>query len=201
MTEANAKRAPRKEDAFDLLMRAFDTGASSDAIMSQEAAGQTSFVSSDTLPSEMQYDTRAVLEVAGVKFLGIVEDDPLFQWVELPPGWKKVPTDHSMWSNLVDDKGRKRASIFYKAAFYDRSAHIGAKRRYNYRIDYDKLDAGIAQAVVTDGGNEIHRTSAVEFVNDDSRARYDSQDSAHGEAKAWLAEHYPDWENAAAYWD
>jgi hypothetical protein len=44
--------------------------------------------------------------------------------VSLPPGWKVVPTDHSMWSDLVDAKGEKRASIFYKAAFYDRDAFI-----------------------------------------------------------------------------
>lgn len=121
-----SKRAPRKEDGLDLLARAMATGSSSDAILGQEAAGQQSFVKSTTLPAEIR--GKEILEAAGVKFLGPVEGDDLFQYVELPEGWKKEPTDHSMWSKLVDEQGRERASIFYKAAFYDRRAHASANK-------------------------------------------------------------------------
>lgn len=114
------KKKPRKEDELDTLMRAMDTGSASSAIYAQEAAGQKSFVGSTTLPTEVQ--RKELLEAAGVKFLGPVEGDNLFQYVELPEGWQKQPTDHSMWSKLVDEQGRERASIFYKAAFYDRRA-------------------------------------------------------------------------------
>lgn len=196
------KKAPRKEDGLDLLMRGLLTGSSSDAILGQEAAGQSSFVGSDTLPTDMQGNAKEVLEAAGVQFLGIVEDDPMFQYVELPEGWQKVATGHSMWSDLVDDKGRKRAGIFYKAAFYDRSAHIGVNRRFGVGIDYNKLDEGVAEAIVTDGGEEIFRSAGVEF---DPEGDYDlrraAQDEATTEARQWLIERYPDWENAAAYWD
>lgn len=116
----------RKEDGLDALMRALGTGDSSRAIYDQEADGQQSFVSSTTLPTDLC--GKEILEAAGVKFLGVVEDDDIFQYVELPDGWKKVPTDHSMWSNLVDEQGRVRASIFYKAAFYDRNAHASATK-------------------------------------------------------------------------
>jgi hypothetical protein len=61
--------------------------------------------------------------------------------VKLPEGWHIKATDHSMWSNLVDDKGRNRASIFYKAAFYDREAFLSFNRRFSmsYIIaDYDE---------------------------------------------------------------
>lgn len=44
--------------------------------------------------------------------------------VELPDGWKKVGTNHDMHSDLVDETGKVRASIFYKAAFYDRRADM-----------------------------------------------------------------------------
>src|SRR6185436_8068032 len=47
---------------------------------------------------------------------------------------KKIATDHSMYTDLVDDKGRVRASIFYKAAFYDRKADISFKRRFSIRV-------------------------------------------------------------------
>ncbi len=194
------KRKPKKEDGMDLLFRALATGSPSDAILSQESDGQKSFVTSETLPTNMYGDTKAVLEAAGVKFLGIVEDDPLFQYVELPNGWKKVATDHSMWSNLVDNKGRKRASIFYKAAFYDRSAHIGVNRRYGISIDYNRLDAEkVAVAMVTDGNAVIFATDPIGFEEDE--ARYDAEDKARAIAASWLDEHYPNWKDASAYWE
>jgi hypothetical protein len=94
------------------------------SIEKQEADGQRDFVSSETLPTRIDAESKQALEAAGVKFLGPVENDNLFQYVELPAGWQKKPTDHSMWSLLFDDKGVQRASIFYKAAFYDRDAFL-----------------------------------------------------------------------------
>ena len=89
-----------------------------------------------------------------------------------------------MWSDLVDDKGRKRTSIFYKAAFYDRSAHIGVNRRYGISIDYNRLDAEkVAVAMVTDGDAVIFTTDPVGFEED--KARYDAQDKARALAVAF----------------
>ena len=51
-------------------------------------------------------------------------EDDLFVDVILPNGWSKVNTDHPLWSKLIDDKNRVRATIFYKSAFYDRDAFI-----------------------------------------------------------------------------
>jgi len=112
-----------KEDPRSFLFAGLVLG-SSGAVLNQEKQGQASFVNSETLPTDMGAEDRKVLEEAGVKFGEKVEDDEMFQHVELPVGWKKVPTSHSMWSNLVDDKGGVRAEIFYKAAFYDRSAFL-----------------------------------------------------------------------------
>ena len=193
-----SKRKVHKEDGLDLLMRSVVVRSTSKAILSQEADGQQSFVKSETLPVKMQGDARAVLKIAGVKFLGVVEDDPVFQYVELPEGWKKVGTGHSMWSDLVDDKGRKRARIFYKAAFYDRRAHLGVNYRYGISIDYERLDKGIAVAMAIDGGEVIFTTEPIEFEIDDC---YAAQDKAYELVKAWLDENYPEWESATAYWD
>jgi hypothetical protein len=92
-------------------------------IEAQEARGQKDFVANNTLPIKCNFCTREQLEEMGIVFGEPVDD--LFVEVQLPKGWKKVPTDHSMWSDLVDAEGHKRASIFYKAAFYDRDAFIG----------------------------------------------------------------------------
>lgn len=97
----------------------------------QEAEGQRRFVSSATLPKQLRGTSREQLEKEwGVKFG--TESDGLFVNIELPEGWKLERTDHSMWNSLLDDKGRERASIFYKAAFYDRDAFLNVIRRYNY---------------------------------------------------------------------
>ncbi len=91
----------------------------------QEAAGQAALVGTrDLLPRDCP---REQLEALGFVF-GEDADD-LFVNVTLPKGWRKKATDHSMWSDLLDDKGVKRGSIFYKAAFYDRSAFLRLKEK------------------------------------------------------------------------
>lgn len=173
-------------------------------ILAQEAQGQRSFVGSDTLPTDINrhggYDARAILEAASVKFLDVVKGDEMFQYVELPSGWKKDGTDHSMWSKLVDDKGRERASIFYKAAFYDRSAHMSLTCRFGVSFDYDRLNKEkVAVANVTDGGKVIHTTEPV--VSAEGDKQWDLSDKARGLAVQWLGQNHPDWQNPAAYWD
>lgn len=97
-------------------------------IEAQEKAGQISFVGSDTLPTEMDQADRQALEAQGVRFHDVVADDPLFTYVTLPEGWtKQAHEDHSMWSSLLDAQGTAVASMFYKAAFYDRRAFLRMK--------------------------------------------------------------------------
>jgi len=176
---------------------------SGESILHLEAQGQHSFVGSDTLPSEIgrhsDYDEKAILEAAGIKFLGVVEGDDMFQYVEFPQDWKKMATDHSMWSKLVDDKGRERASIFYKAAFYDRSAFMSLTRRYGATFDYDRFDKeGVAVAIATDCGKPIYTTDPIPA---NGKEKYDISDEVKKVAIEWLDENYPDWQNPGAYWD
>lgn len=90
-------------------------------IEADEKNGQMQLAASSQLP--MQGLTEAAKNL-GIEVIGPSKGDSLFCDVRLPAGWKIVPTDHSMWSELQDEKDVKRASIFYKAAFYDRSAFI-----------------------------------------------------------------------------
>lgn len=89
---------------LEVLAEAMVTGDTSQAIRNQEARGQGSFVGSNTLPTDMSPKAQKVLKRAGVKFLGVVPNDPFFQNVKLPKGWKKEKTSHSMHSDLVDEK-------------------------------------------------------------------------------------------------
>lgn len=174
-----------------------------DAIVAQEARGQTSFVGSDTLPLKMRRDNdKEILEAAGVKFLSPVENDKLFQYVELPAGWKKFPTDHSMWSNLVDDKGRVRATIFYKAAFYDRNAFMSTSTRFEIASDYDKRESeGVSVANVLDGGKVVHTTNPRKIPKERNDKYLAVSKATTKDAENWLTKNYPDWRNPGAYWD
>lgn len=112
----------RKEDPTDLLLDVLGGGASAgDAIERQEA-----LVNSTQLPVDGSEDP-AVLAL-GIKFGDPVTGDDLFREATLPEGWSKHATAHSMYSEIVDETWAVRATVFYKAAFYDRSAFIRAKR-------------------------------------------------------------------------
>ncbi len=94
-------------------------------IEKQEAQGQKHFVASESLPRKCP---KHELEKLGFVFGENIDGDSgLFVQVKMPKGWKKRATNHSMWSELLDDTGKVRASIFYKAAFYDKDAFLTLK--------------------------------------------------------------------------
>jgi hypothetical protein len=207
-TSDTAHRAPRNTTAevYDnpamMLLDAMNEKSPGDAIRNQEATGQQSFVNSDTLPTEMGQDDRKVLQKAGVKFGKPVPGDGLFTYVTLPQGWHKDGSSHDMWSYLVDDKGRKRASIFYKAAFYDRRAFLRTDRRYGISTDYAYEDSNNAVRYnVTDGDQVVFTTDAVPFTEKYSDEYDEADKTARTEALAWLKVKFPKWEDNGAYWD
>ncbi|MES2211324.1 MAG: hypothetical protein V4515_14270, partial [Chloroflexota bacterium] len=123
----------------------------------QEAIGQREFVGSAQLPRDgLLGEWRSKWEAVGVRMADAEAGagDPLFWHVTLPAGWTKQPTDHVMWNDLRDERGRVRGRIFYKAAFYDRSARLTMVSRFScervygdgddrrYRIRYQVKDGG-----------------------------------------------------------
>lgn len=113
--------AIRNTSKNDPLMNLFEATLGG-GIEAQESRGQRELTSqSSQLPTDGLQEVAAKL---GIEILGPVEGDRIFCEASLPEGMKIVATDHSMWSNLVDKDGNIVAGIFYKAAFYDRSAHI-----------------------------------------------------------------------------
>lgn len=119
-----------------MLLEAMAGREPANAIYEQERNGQADLCSkgADThLPVEGSDDP--AFAAMGVQMGPPLPNDPLFRVATLPPGWSIKPTDHSMWSDLCDDTGRKRAAIFYKAAFYDRRAFISPTAA-------DKADGG-----------------------------------------------------------
>jgi hypothetical protein len=192
VTNTSDPRHIAATDSFSWIM-----GGNPGAIEAQEAAGQQDLVNSEVLPTEVQ-GRREDFEKMGIVFGEPVKGDPIFTHCTLPTGWEKRPTDHSMWSDLVDDKGRKRAGIFYKAAFYDRSAHMSPPfARICVDADYKQEDFTFAE--VKDGATVLFRTEDIRPA--DGEKMWDARGRACRAAAAWADEHFPDWRSAFAYWD
>jgi hypothetical protein len=182
-TERSAVESPTDFIADALVM------GTSKAIEASESKGQKQFVNSDVLPLKILAGTAEELELIGIKLGSVCEGDSLFREVVLPEGWKKQATSHSMWSELLDSKGRKRASIFYKAAFYDRDAFINLQRRFTVTgYEYDD------KAVVLDCDQVIYE---MPFI----KGNYDDQDKAVRLCGDWLENEYPMYKDFTKYWD
>lgn len=211
----------RREDPLTMLVAAMgDSMVGRDpghAIMESERNGQAALCAAITtaeceLPKDVDKESCKALEAAGVKFLGDVPGDAIFQMAQLPKGWEIKRTDHSMWTKLCDEKGRERASIFYKAAFYDRSAHMSVSRRFKIDTYYNPDHVNVAVARVNDQGTYPFESERFELKTDaDRHGIYDrtthtystpsKMDQARAQCSKWLDEHYPNWGDASAYWD
>lgn len=170
----------------------------------QEVAAQR-----ERLPTEGL--NRQLAEAAGIQVHEIDEQDPIWTRCTLPEGWSIQQTDHSMHLDLLDDQQRRRAGIFYKAAFYDRSAHVQFCRRYAvdcYGDDCSKPQRKAGEPY----GQETHMralvrdtaTNEVLFATD-WLERADPRDWTVEEqhqkgASEWLGAYYPDHHDPAAYW-
>lgn len=146
--------------------------------------------------------TREQYEKMGIKIVD--EYDDLFFNVILPDGWKVKPTDHSMWNEVVDEKGRKRISFFYKGAFYDREAFSNFEKRFTYsempfddyqtNASYEERNTKEWYGVIYDAGKEIYRTFG--------HIKNDYFDNIPKELSLdYLNENYPDWNDINSYWD
>lgn len=194
-------------------------------IEAQEKEGQLAQALLETLPIDMH--GCAVKDFEKLGFVFGEKTDRIFWQCKFPAGWKKQPTSHSMWSDLLDDKGRKRGSIFFKAAFYDYSAHIGLTTRYathgtsldeNYEEIYDLATGSYREGkrdtkskftrydVIDRATNTIiHKGTALPDPDWDNREealkRSDAKDKAADQAREWLKAKFPSCADASAYWD
>lgn len=202
-----------QQDPMLTLMDALGGRNPSEALENAERAGQAALAGQGKdceLPIKHS-DAWEVLERAGVKKLGDARD-ALFRRASLPAGWKIKATSHAMWSELLDDKGRKRASIFYKAAFYDRDAFMTPERRYQIESFYNDDSDTFAVARVTDQGKVLFESERFELkTKEDCYGAWDpktheptvisKRDVVKGQCAAWLEKNFPEWKDASAYWD
>lgn len=131
---ANTRQAIENTSERDPLLHLLGMmdGDTTNYITSMESQGQRQLVNSTSLPTEILHCAEADITALGITLGPVNTGDPLFREATLPEGWSKKTTDHAMWSKVVDEHGRPRLSIFYKAAFYDRKAHMSVETVYSY---------------------------------------------------------------------
>lgn len=187
--------------ALQSLFGTLAGGTPGDSIVAQERAGQSSFVNSDTLPRDMSDEDKLALETAGVVFGDPVPGDDLFVYVTLPEGWHRQGTSHDMHSDLLDEKGRRRAGIFYKAAFYDRRADMHIVPRFSIRTDYETPKGTITKHAMD--GNEVVFTATESYEGEEYGDNYNLVTAVVSTlCDAWFRENgFPEWRNASMYWD
>ena len=111
-------RQPQHDDLGAFLAAAQIAGASA-AIEHVERQGQLDFVlDDDFMPVNGDWNALEAFGFAGPE----PTDDALFARTALPAGWTKAAEEHEMGSVVLDERGVPRVSVFYKAAFYDRTA-------------------------------------------------------------------------------
>ena len=148
-------------------------------------------------------------EKMGVKIGEPVVGDEMFTNVELPAGWALKATSHSMWSKLVDDKGRERASMFYKAAFYDRSAFVRLQSRFHVGIQYkEDYEDRRKRSFVLDHATKVGGEDPALYGYEDTPGTVllvqewtEDPDGGREACVVWLNERYPQWQDPSAHWD
>jgi hypothetical protein len=169
-------------------------------ITGMEAAGQRQVVASTLLPIEIRGASDADFEKLGFTF-GAKRDD-LFREATLPAGWSKQGSDHNMWSYVVDQHGRRRVAVFYKAAFYDRKADmhletpLGYLRNALYEgtdpvLDDEWLTAAVADEVLAEERDaELGQAADADewAVKQPSNAQFWTENAARHRADADKAE-------------
>lgn len=169
-------------------------------IEAQEKRGQMEQVEKLTLPIDLMGQQKS-FEKAGFVFGNKI--DHLFQEAAFPKGWSKKPTEHDMWTDILDEHGHKRGAIFYKAAFYDRCAHASLSRRFGVAVDYDseRLDCYVHD----ERGVIVKRTPGFGkpdwSKHEEALAVCAKRDAECDKLRAWLDEIYPEWQDVNAYWN
>ena len=198
-----AAKALRDGDLANFIVASTPGG-----IETQEAAGASAMKANSRLPKDGVLEHREKLEKIGL-IVG-EEIDEVLVAVMLPEGWDlKGNNPHdARHMGLLDDRGRQRAYVFIKTAFYDYTGYVSwnsaitvEDRRTDSEKDiYDEpedAEVTIAVSVVKDG-NVLHQTESVTTV----RAKhYEATQSLRAAAQEWLDENFPNHSDPFAYWD
>ena len=175
------------------LAISMSTGNASDGLNATQNAEQDRARNMCELPKDMR-PSREAFEALGFKFEDI-GDDVLYQ-ATLPEGWT-LESDGGYWTNLVDDKGRKRGNYFYKGAFYDRNGHMALCQRFG--ISFQKIDPNNRESPINVYAVDCDGT--IIFEAGHCKDTWSEYEELERQARGYLDSNYPGWEDETKYWD
>lgn len=171
------------------------TGSASEGLETVQNEEQNRARVGCRLPIKMK-PSKETFEALGFTFEDI-GDDVLCK-AALPDGWKLKADGGGYWTYLIDEKGRKRGSYFYKGAFYDRSGYMNLSQRFY--ATYDAADPenweGPFTVLVKDADDTIIFTAGK-----CAKVHTDEYKKLMDKATDYLKTNYPDWEDPTKYWD
>jgi hypothetical protein len=179
--------------AIETLAVAMASGNATTGIKAVQDAEQQRAREAHRLPVDMRPD-REAFEALGFVFSDL--GDGVLCQATLPEGWTLKETSNGYWTDLVDEKGRKRGSSFYKGAFYDRSGNMSLKRRFSIDYDHadDRDDGPIVMFVKDFDGSVVHEVGKCDSAYSDEHNQLSML------AEEYLKVHYPDWKDPTKYW-
>ena len=181
-------------DGLLAMSIAMQTGKASEALEIVQHAEQEHARSSCMLPKNMK-PSKSNFEELGFRF----EDtgDEVLYKATMPDGWT-LESNGGYWTNLVDEKGRKRGSYFYKGAFYDRRGSMSLNKRfsatYEHSIDEDY------ESPVNVFAQDIDGTILFD-AGQCNRAYSDEFFVLLSQVRNYLDSNFPGWEDVGKYWD
>ena len=168
------------------------TGDASEGLEAVQNAEQCRARSACRLPKQMK-PSKEAFENLGFTFQDI-DDDVLYQ-ATLPEGWK-LESDGDYWTTLVDEKGRKRGSYFYKGDFYDRKGSMYLSIRF--RVTCDSADAKRRKAPFTISVKDADDT--IIFIAGKCKDSFsEERDELTVEAERYLNTNYPEWKDPTKF--
>ena len=130
----------------------------------------------------------------GIKVLGDLRDDPIFQEVELPEGWEIKPAEGMNSAKLLDQRGYTRAFIFYDPSLVSREAYITICERFVLRENRFNISNG---NVVTCDIVDVATGEIIDTYEDPSG----NWDNVIYTALECLGYKYPELSIPGAYWE
>lgn len=103
-----------------LFAIAMSTGSVDEGLDAIEKMNHAQARNDSRVPRNMK-PSREAFEALGFEFTEI--DDNVLIKAKLPEGWTIQAID-GYWSEICDETGKRRATYFYKSAFYDRNGHM-----------------------------------------------------------------------------
>ena len=138
-------------------------------------------------------------ESLGFEFLENEADmqDTLFETALLPKKWQLQKTNGSYWTNIVDENGSIRATIYYrKHSFFGKEAAASINLVCRYRVDFsmDERENHFVYILDEKDKKELYTSPKCGKYGSDEFKKY------FAEREEILKNQYPEYRNPLKYW-